>query len=229
MRKLTLSTCDIRLRVDTVNLDGYHPVMTTTSIKEDCVLQAMKVIADKGLEGLSLRAVARELGVSHQAPYKHFASRDHLLAEVIRRCLRDFADALTQSGIAEDGAPLAPEDAMQRLGITYLKYAAENPLAYRLMFATPWPDAARELDLKVDARAAFDILARRLAAVKDYPSEEDHRADALFVWSAIHGLAGVVESEAMSYLDFDEAAAQEVVGQAMQRMDLAVFGKPLSP
>lgn len=203
--------------------------MSTTSIKEDCVLQAMKVIADKGLESLSLRAVARELGISHQAPYKHFASRDHLLAEVIRRCLRDFAEVLTQSGFAEDGTPLAPENAMHALGIAYLKYAAENPLAYRLMFATPWPEAARELDLDVDARAAFDILARRLAAIKDYSKKADHRADALFVWSAIHGLAGVVESEAMSYLDFDEAAAQAAIQQAMQRIDVAVFGKPFFP
>lgn len=188
----------------------------------------MKVIAEKGLEGLSLRAVARELGVSHQAPYKHFASRDHLLAEVIRRCLRGFAAALNQSGIAQDGSRLAPEEAMRRLGIAYLMYATENPLAYRLMFATPWPDAARELDLDVDARAAFDILANRLAALKDYTSEAELRADALFIWSAIHGLAGVVESEAMSYLDFDEAAAEEAVQHAMQRIDQAVFGKPLA-
>ena len=201
-----------------------QPSMTT---KEECVLQAMKVIVEKGLEGLSLRAVARALGISHQAPYKHFASRDHLLAEVIRRCLRDFAKALHESGITSDGSALGPEDAMRGLGVAYLNYAADNPLAYRLMFGTRWPDAARELDLAADARAAFDILADRLAAVKDYTNDRDRRADALFVWSAIHGLAGVMESEAMSYLDFEHAAAQRAIEHAMQMMDRAVFGRPL--
>ncbi len=189
----------------------------------------MEVIATKGLEGLSLRAVARELGVSHQAPYKHFTSRDHLLAEVIRRCLRDFAVTLHRSGFSPDGSPLPAEEAMQMLGIAYLTFSRENALAYRLMFATPWPEASRELDLAGDARAAFDILTDRLAGLKKYASAADHRADALFVWSAIHGLAGVVESEAMSYLDFDGASSESAIQYAMQMVNRAVFGRPLLP
>ena len=191
------------------------------------MLQAIEVIASKGLEGLSLRAVARKLGVSHQAPYKHFASRDHLLAEVIRRCLRNFGSALHQSGFGPDGSALPPEEAMQMLGIAYLRFSRENALAYRLMFATPWPEAARELDLAGDARAAFDILTDRLAGLKKYANAADHRADALFVWSAIHGLAGVVESEAMSYLDFDGASSERAIEHAMQMVNRAVFERPL--
>ena len=194
------------------------------TIKENCVLQAIKVIAEKGLEGLSLREVARKLGVSHQAPYKHFASRDHLLSEVIRRCLRDFAGVLDQSGRASDGTILPPEDAMRSLGAIYLEYAAHNPLAYRLMFSTPWPEAARELDLATDARAAFDILADRLSRLKDYETSEALCKDALFVWSAIHGLAGVVNGEAMGYLDFDVASSRQAVQHAMSMIDRAVFG-----
>lgn len=195
------------------------------SIKERCVQQAMSVIADRGLEGLSLREVARQLGVSHQAPYKHFESRDHLLAEVIRRCLRDFAAALNQSGIAPDGAARPPEEAMRQLGVTYLDYAMQNPLAYRLMFGTPWPEAAKSLGLDVDARAAFDVLADRLSKVKRYDDAHALRHDALFVWSAIHGLAGVIESEAMCYLDFDQQHQYQAIENAMSLIDKAVFGE----
>ena len=195
------------------------------TLKEDCVREAMKVIGEKGLERLSLREVARELGVSHQAPYKHVPSRDHLLAEVIRRCLQDFAQALRDSGIAPDGSDLPAVDAMKNLGATYLAYATQNPLAYRVMFATPWPEVARELDLASDARAAFDILAARIARLKARQSQGELRREALFVWSAIHGLAGVVDSEAMSYLDFDDTAAREAVQHAMSMIDRAVFGE----
>ena len=60
-------------------------------VKEACVQAAREAIAEHGLEKLSLRDVARRLGVSHQAPYKHYPSRDHLLAEVMRRCFQRFA------------------------------------------------------------------------------------------------------------------------------------------
>ncbi len=52
-------------------------------LKEACVVAAQEVIAERGVENLSLREVSRKLGVSHQAPYKHYPSRDHLLAEPV--------------------------------------------------------------------------------------------------------------------------------------------------
>ncbi len=187
------------------------------------MLKAMDVIAQHGLEGLSLRAVARALGVSHQAPYKHFPSRDHLLAEVIRRCLVEFAQTLRTSGTNGAGDPLPPQEAMRRLGETYLSYAAQNPLAYRLMFSTPWPEAAGELDLSRDARAAFDILVDRISKLKPDSDRGALRADALFIWTAIHGIAGATESHAMQYLDFDVSETKQALNHAMALMDTAVF------
>lgn len=194
------------------------------SVKEACVRKAMEVIAEKGLEGLSLRAVARALGISHQAPYKHFPSRDHLLAEVTRRCLIDFAQALRTSGANDEGDALPPQQAMRKLGETYIRYALENPLAYRLMFSTPWPKAARELDLSRDARAAFDILVERISRLKPDTEGTTLRADALFIWTAIHGIAGAIESNAMQYLDFDAGEIEQALGHAMTLIDSAVFG-----
>ena len=64
------------------------------SLKEACVQAAREVIAEHGVESLSMRDVARKLNISHQAPYRHFESRDHLLAEIMRRCFADFAQHL---------------------------------------------------------------------------------------------------------------------------------------
>lgn len=200
------------------------PASRQSSVKEACVRKAIEVIAENGLEGLSLRAVARALGISHQAPYKHFPSRDHLLAEVIRRCLIEFAQTLRNSGASDTGDALPPQEAMRRLGESYLKYAAQNPLAYRLMFSTPWPEAARELDLSGDARAAFDILVDRISRLKPESGSAALRADALFIWTAIHGIAGATESHAMQYLDFDAAETSQALEHAMTLMDIAVFG-----
>jgi AcrR family transcriptional regulator len=54
----------------------------------------LAIIDSAGLEQLSLREVARRLYVSHQAPYRHFASRDHLLAEIVARAFEAFAQHL---------------------------------------------------------------------------------------------------------------------------------------
>lgn len=193
-----------------------------TPLREACLEQALEAIREKGVESLSLRDVARRLKVSHQAPYKYFASKNHLLAEVIRRCLHEFATHLRGSGFADDGARLSGEQAMRALGHAYLSYAAAQPLEYRLMFMTSWPEEARALGLASDARAAFDVLGDRLQAVRSYDSDADRDRDALFVWSAIHGIASVLQSEAMQYLSFSPSEAEASVLHAMSMIDLAL-------
>lgn len=62
-------------------------------------------MAAQGTEGLSMRDVARKLNISHQAPYKHFPSRTHLLAEIMRRCFEDFArfiDAESKAHVTDE-------------------------------------------------------------------------------------------------------------------------------
>lgn len=60
-----------------------------SDLREACVREALAIITSAGVEKLSLREVARRLGVSHQSPYRHFESRDHVLAEIVRRAFVD--------------------------------------------------------------------------------------------------------------------------------------------
>ena len=74
------------------------------NLRDACVEAAREVIAQEGIEHLSLRDVARRLGVSHQAPYRHFPTREHLLAEVMRRCYAQFAEHLNAAASNGQGA-----------------------------------------------------------------------------------------------------------------------------
>ncbi|MEO1775663.1 MAG: TetR/AcrR family transcriptional regulator [Pseudomonadota bacterium] len=188
-----------------------------TPLHEACLREALEMIATEGLEALNLRAIARRLGVSHQAPYKHFSSRDHLLAEVIRRCLADFAAYLRASG--EGGDPLAQ---MHALGEAYLGYALSRPLEYQLMFATEWPEVAHQAELGVDARAAFDVLCLRLSALRPDLAGRALDREAMFVWSAMHGVAGVLQSGAMRYLGMDGDEQRAVVAHVNDLVDRAI-------
>ncbi len=202
------------------------PSTQSLPLKEACVLAAHQVIAEHGIEALSLREVARALKVSHQAPYKHYPSRDHLLAEVIRRCFERFAAALNNRPPQDD-----PREAMHGLGETYLRYALDHPLEYRLMFGTPWPSAADHPDLLRDARVAFDVLRDALLQLRgtDGVARERIDADALFVWSTMHGLATILQSNVMEHLDMRATAIQAAIPRVMQMIDMALSHADTAP
>jgi AcrR family transcriptional regulator len=175
-------------------------------LKEACVRAAHEFIAEQGVERLSLRDVARRLGVSHQAPYKHYPSRDHLLAEVIRRCYRDFAIYLDARGEHVD-----PWADLGALGQRYQAYAASHPVEYRLMFGTPWPLAGVESGLAAEATHAFDVLRTVLRRI--HGPQKSRRAqvdlDALFIWSNMHGMASISQSNVMSHLGLAPGVARQ--------------------
>ena len=169
----------------------------TFDLKEACVQAAREVIAEQGVEGLSMRDVARKLGISHQAPYRHFESRDHLLAEIMRRCFVDFTDHLDRR---VGGA--SPDEDLDSMGHAYLDYAQKKPLEYRLMFGTPWPEPAQHPELIANAVHAFDILRNNLRKTHGDSPEQRARADldALFIWSTLHGMASISNAHVMRHL-----------------------------
>lgn len=167
------------------------------SLKEACLRAAREAIAEQGVERLSLREVARRLGVSHQAPYRHFPSRDHLLVAVMGRCFRDFAAHLDDRGTHAD-----PRQDLGALGARYLEYAASHAVEYRLMFGTPWPTISEALGLAKDAAHPFDVLRRVLRRIhgKQASARRLVDLDAMFIWSNMHGMATVLQSSAMKHL-----------------------------
>jgi AcrR family transcriptional regulator len=191
-------------------------------LRDACIVAAQELIAERGIENLSLREVSRKLGVSHQAPYKHYPSRDHLLTELLRRCLQRFAAHLDARERFDD-----PEQDLRSLGLQYLAYAQQHPLEYRLMFSSPWPVSAEQAELASDARHAFDVLRgvlRRLhgdsAAMRDTVD-----LDALYIWSTMHGLAGVMNGECIGKLNLKAKVLKQAVRHAMDRKAIGLAAK----
>jgi AcrR family transcriptional regulator len=185
---------------------------------EACVDEAMLIIQDAGIEGLSLREVARRLGVSHQAPYRHYPSRDHLLAEIVDRCFRGFDAFLAEVPATDD-----PRADLRALGLRYLEYARTHPLEYRLMFGARLPNPALHPKMMEKGCGAFDQLRDFLARALKSPAEAPAVVlEAMFVWSTIHGLASILETEAMAGLGIDAAVQQTVTDHVLSRIDRAM-------
>jgi AcrR family transcriptional regulator len=191
-------------------------------LKEACVRAAHEVIAEQGVEQLSLRDVARRLDVSHQAPYKHYPSREHLLAEVVRRCFEDFARHL--DGRRRDDDPQAE---LRALGERYLSYAASHPLEYRLMFGTPWPEPAVHPALVRDAVHAFDILRGVLRRVHGTGAAQRARVDldAMFIWVNMHGLATIGASDVTAHLGLAPKVGEKTVDHVMTMISSALASR----
>jgi AcrR family transcriptional regulator len=187
--------------------------------KERYLDQAYNIIAEDGLESLSIREVARRLGVSHQAPYKHFDSRDHILAEVVARTYSEFSRHLEARPRSDD-----PDRDLYNMGIAYLAYAKANPLKYRLMFGTPLPEPGRYADMMGEAHRAFDMLRKRLSSMPRKPlgdgqeKEADAGRDAMFVWSTLHGFASIAASDAVATLGMSSDELAHSQARLMQRI-----------
>ena len=173
-------------------------------LREACVREALNVIGESGVDALSLRDVARRLGVSHQAPYKHFASRDHILAEVVRRAFANFAEHLEARPRGKD-----PDEDMANMGRAYLQYALEHPLHYKLMFETQKPDPAQHPEMMEQAKHAFALLTSGLRKLPFHDPAGPTELEALFVWSCLHGLASILKGQALNTLGLPQAVVSE--------------------
>lgn len=186
-------------------------------LREECVREAFAVVGEVGVAGLSIREVARRLGVSHQAPYKHFASSDALLAEIVRRAYEEFAEYLEnrpKTGVAHKD--------MHSLGEAYVAYARKHPMHYRLMFGTLLPAPEEFPETMAAARAAFGILLSAISGVKPGGDETEAKLDALFVWATVHGIATIQETSVMEQLGMDAKLRKEALPHALMRIGLAM-------
>src|ERR1700730_8333961 len=112
----------------------YHHGQLVPALRES----ARAILESEGLDRFSLRSVARRAGVSHAAPYRHYASREALLADVA-------SDGLTQLRSELAHAAAAPGDRGERvvhIGGAYLRFASRHAGLLRLMFGPELPNRA---------------------------------------------------------------------------------------
>jgi AcrR family transcriptional regulator len=144
---------------------------------------AGKILEKEGVEALSLRAVARRAGVSHNAPYRHFAQREALLAALA-------VEGFQRLGAAQRAA--AEKGGLRGMGEAYVRFALEQPQRLRLMYGGQI-SIARHERLREVARKTFAALSGALAA--RVPEAQGARDASIAAWALVHGLALLLMGE----------------------------------
>lgn len=149
-------------------------------------------------EQFSIRAVAREAGVSPTAPYRHFPDRDALESALAAQGLRDLKDDLTR------GRELpCTIGELADLGVAYVEFALRRPALFRLMFGN---ECDHESDERVRAAAAVhELLATAITRV--FPASDPIDL-ALGGWGLVHGLAYLYLDRKLSSSSIEDVAAQ---------------------
>jgi len=157
-------------------------------LRETLIQAAMAMIAERGLAGFALSELARAVGVSSAAPYRHFRDRTTVIAEVARRGFEQLAADLEA---ARQAAGMGPIGALERCAQAHLAFAAREPAVYAAMFEARFPVGehqdlvrAREAAFAVIRKAAQNAVSRGTA-----PSRPPAQMVALHVWSLTHGIA----------------------------------------
>ncbi len=165
---------------------GYHH----GNLREALIEAALKLINERGSDGLTLSEAARMAGVSPAAPYRHFKDRTSLMTAIAEQGFQSFAEQLEA---AKTKAANGPLQRLLHIGEAYLEFARQEPSHYVAMFEAGIAHGSSPA-LSKESDRAFSVL--RDASNEMYAIlPEDRRAPALMIalhiWSLTHGIASL--------------------------------------
>ena len=150
---------------------------------------ALNLIRSQGIEHLSLRAIARDVGVSQTAPYRHFADKNQLLVEIAKQTFHELSEHCHRALIPD--ASIA--DNIHRCAMAYLHFAIDNPERYKLTFGQSIEQRDDYPDLLEAGMNSFAVLLQLIEqGIADGSLiDQDARLLANTSWSTIHGFASL--------------------------------------
>jgi|TARA_R110002126_G_scaffold3111_12_gene17131 AcrR family transcriptional regulator len=182
-----------------VNAPYHHGDLRAAALQ-----MGMEKLADQEQPDLGLRALARDLGVSATALYRHFPNKDALLDALALEGLSRLGHSQAEAAEAAGGG----EAGFAEVGITYVEWAVQHPALLRLIYSR-----VGRVDLAIDDPSAMGEAFRQLrkgiaAKMPGDLAPEERTAATLHAWSLVHGLAMLILD---GQIDYDPAMIRKVV------------------
>ena len=143
---------------------------------------ARQILDENGLQAVGLRETARRVGVSATAAYRHFTSKEDLLASVAAEGFHELAAAMQN---ATRGA-----NPLTRAGLAYIEFADQNRGLFRLMFGPVLAERTKYPTLQAATAGVEALLLRGVADLDQRPLNDNLAAMA--AWGLVHGLSHLI-------------------------------------
>jgi AcrR family transcriptional regulator len=161
-------------------------------LRGEVVEAASALIAENGARALTLRAIARRVGITAPAIYTHFEDLDEVLEAVVDSTFEALADYLREAGLGHDD----PVDRLRAYCHAYVEFGRDRPLQYAILFSRavelPPADSQKALE-NLQGGEAFAILLEALQECVDAGVSQSTQPldDAIAVWVGLHGYVGL--------------------------------------
>jgi AcrR family transcriptional regulator len=170
--------------------------MTTTSyhhgdLKNALIKAGVKILAKEGVNGLSLRKVAKHAGVSHAAPYSHFADKQALIAAISTEGFKQLHKKIAS---VREVHSKNPDTLLKETARSYIQFATNEPDRFKLMFSSV---IEKEKDYPEFVAASMENFLQLVSIVeacqqagllKSGPSD----LMAVSVWASVHGMITLI-------------------------------------
>ena len=177
------------------------------ALREALLEQAERTVRERGADALSLRELAREVGVSHGAPRRHFPDRQALLDAVAEAGFERLGSEL-RSALARAGEDFEPR--LRATAAAYVRFATRDPALLELMFAGKHHDPTGALHEAAERAFAvmLELIVQGLAEGALEPGEPERVG--LILFATIQGIASLVNAQMVAAEQLDELVADSV-------------------
>jgi AcrR family transcriptional regulator len=174
---------------------------------------ALELVREYGPAGITLREAARRAGVTHAAPYRHFADKEALLAAVAQEGF-----VRLRARVLCELEPGSTRSEIETVGLAYVRFARENPSQFRVMFGAELGDKRRYRELLEADQAVFDLLCGAIARAQaqgELPAGEPVSMG-LVAWSMLHGVTALVVDGQLERAGVREDQLEEFAGRVIR-------------
>ncbi|WP_375748167.1 TetR/AcrR family transcriptional regulator [Vibrio sp. HN007] len=157
------------------------------NLREAVLEAAHKLLELEGINSITFRRIAREVGVSQNAPYSHFKDKTALLEALAADGFHGLLNSMRKSSASYS----TPSDHLQAIGKGYVTYALSNPALFKLMFDMQQSATSESIALQTVSSQSFQVLRDAVANVQASKNQEgaDGLIASISAWALVQGLS----------------------------------------
>ncbi|MBK8824755.1 MAG: TetR/AcrR family transcriptional regulator [Anaerolineales bacterium] len=179
-------------------------------LKNALIKAGVEILAKDGVSGLSLRKVALKAGVSHTAPYSHFADKQALIAAI---STEGFRQLYKRVSAVIDEYQTKPSTQLVEVAWAYVQFAMDDPDRFKVMFSGVLEKEKEYPEFVAESQRSFQLVKMIVEANQTSGKLRGGSSDlaALSVWGIIHGFVLLLLEGQIPHAILEQKSLRELV------------------